>query len=258
MIFFSDLDGTLIRSAQRKREGDIVVEYKDGREITCISPESAAILAELNSIVPVTSRSIEQYKRIHIPGFSPKYAITDNGGNLLVDGVPDRGWAAWSASIAEKYADEFKECQAVLESDPDRSFEVRLVDGLFLFTKSDDPERTLMRLLIGLAEMKGELDLHNTGAKVYAVPKEINKGAAVKRFVDVMGLRGEKIVCAGDSVMDIPMLNIADIAIYPDDPELSLDGFSVHREELCEFTAKKAAELLNGSQCVSTYKYIKK
>ncbi len=246
MIFFSDLDGTLIRSAQRKREGDIIVEYKDDREITCISSESALILAELGSIVPVTSRSIEQYKRIHIPGFSPKYAITDNGGNLLIDGVPDEEWAKWSAETVQRYSSEMNKCRELLENDPDRSFEVRLVDGLFLFTKSNAPERTIERL--NAAETG--LNINGTGAKVYAIPKEIDKGAAVRRFADIFGKSGETIVCAGDSTMDVSMLEAADIAIYPEDLGLSLKGFSVGREELCEFTAKKVAELLQRSQCV--------
>lgn len=239
MMFFTDLDGTLIRSASRKRAGDIVIEHKDGIEITCISSKSAAVLSGLNGIVPVSSRSIEQYKRINIPGFAPKYALVDNGGNLLIDGVIDRDWSEWSNGIAEKRREELAVCSRLLEDDPDRSFEVRLVDGLFLFTKSDDPKRTLERL----KEAAVGLDLYNTGAKVYAIPNEINKGAAVQRLVDVLERRGERIVCAGDSVMDVPMLKIADIAVYPDDMGLEPHGFSCLREELCEFVVEKAAEL---------------
>lgn len=243
MIFFTDLDGTIIRSASRKREGDIVVEYKDGCEITCISSESAKRLAELSdtgSIIPITSRSIEQYKRIVIPGFMPRYAIADNGGNLLVNGVPDKEWAAWSSKIAEERGAELENCRILLEDDPDRSFEVRLVDGLFLFTKSGDPEQTLKRL----RKAAEGLELYNTGAKVYAIPKELNKGAAVQRLVGVLGRRGEKIVCAGDSVMDVPMLEIADIKVYPDDMGLETGGFTCPRGVFCEFVVNKAAEFL--------------
>lgn len=241
MIFFTDLDGTIIRSASRKREGDAAVEYKDGCEIACISSESARRLAELSekcSIIPVTSRSIEQYKRIVIPGFAPRYAVVDNGGNLLADGVPDKDWAAWSSKIAEKRGAELTACRKLLEDDPDRSFEVRLVDGLFLFTKSGDPERTLERLRAAAVG----LDLYNTGAKVYAIPKELNKGAAVQRLAEVLGRRGEKILCAGDSVMDVPMLKIADIKVYPEDMGLELGGVTCQRGKFCEFVVNKAAE----------------
>lgn len=237
MIFFTDLDGTVIRSSSKKRAGDIVVEYKDGCEITCISSESAEVLAGLSdSVIPVTSRSIEQYKRIDIPGFKPKYALVDNGGNLLVDGVPDRDWAEWSNGIAECRREELAACRLLLEDDPDRSFEVRLVDGLFLFTKSGAPERTLQCLRERLETAVVGLDLYGTGAKIYAIPKEINKGAAVRRLADMLGRNGERIVCAGDSVMDVPMLECADIAVYPDDMGLELHGFSCLRGEFCEFT----------------------
>ncbi len=244
MMFFTDMDGTVIRSVSRKRAGDINVEFKDGCAVTCISSECARRLAELadtGSIIPVTSRSIEQYKRIAIPGFAPRYAVVDNGGNLLVNGVTDKDWAEWSNGIAEECSTELAVCWKLLEDDPGRSFEVRLVDGLFLFTKSTEPERTLERL--GKADVG--LDLYNTGAKVYAIPKGLNKGAAVKRLVDVLGRRGEEIVCAGDSVMDIPMLEIADIKVFPDDMGLELNGVTCPRGEFCEFVVNKAAEYLH-------------
>lgn len=245
MIFFTDLDGTVIRSASKKRAGDIIVEYKDGCEITCISSEGAEMLAGLSdSVIPVTSRSIEQYKRINIPEFEPKYALVDNGGNLLVDGVVNEDWAEWSNGIAGRCRAELAACRLLLEDDPDRSFEVRLVDGLFLFTKSNSSERTLQCLGERLGAEAVRLVLYGTGAKVYAIPKEINKGAAVRRLVDVLGRSGERIVCAGDSVMDVSMLEIANIAVYPDDMGLELIGFSCPRGELCEFVVEKASELL--------------
>ena len=61
-LIFSDLDGTLIFSASRKQPGDIVCEYKDNREISCITKRQAELLPGL-AIVPVTTRSIEQYRR---------------------------------------------------------------------------------------------------------------------------------------------------------------------------------------------------
>lgn len=243
MIFFTDLDGTLIRSASKKRAGDIVVEYKDGAEITCVSSKSAENLARFGDIIPVTSRSIEQYKRIDIPGFRPRYALVDNGGSLLVDGVPDKAWSEWSGGIAEKHREKLKNCRRLLENDHDRSFEVRLVDGLFLFTKSNSPESTLKRL----CEADVGLALYNTGAKVYAIPKEFDKGAAVQRLADVLGRREDKMICAGDSVMDISMLKCADTAIYPDDMGLDLNGFSCPREEFCDFVVEKTMEITGGT-----------
>lgn len=239
MIFFTDLDGTIIRSASRKHTGDIVVEYKDGCEITCMPDKGLEMLLKIDLVIPVTSRSIEQYKRIEIPGFSPKYVITDNGGNLLVNGVPDDDWARWSREIANRYSSDITKCREILKNDPDRSFEIRLVDGLFLFTKSNDPQSTIERL----AATDTALSLYNTDAKVYAIPNEINKGAAAERLIDIIGARGERIVCAGDGEMDVPMLEIANIALYPDDLNFDLRGYSCPRGDMCEFTAETVLRL---------------
>lgn len=101
-LIFSDLDGTLIFSASRKQPGDIVCEYKDNREISCITKRQAELLPGL-AIIPVTTRSIEQYRRIRFPeGFSPEYALTDNGGTLLVNGVPDPEWARRTMRLVQE------------------------------------------------------------------------------------------------------------------------------------------------------------
>lgn len=101
-LIFSDLDGTLIFSASRKQPGDIVCEYKDNREISCITKRQAELLPGLE-IIPVTTRSIEQYRRIRFPeGFSPEYALTDNGGTLLVNGVPDPDWARRTMRLVQE------------------------------------------------------------------------------------------------------------------------------------------------------------
>lgn len=245
-ILFADLDGTIIRSARTKRVGDIVIEYKDGAEISCISEECAALLPKLN-FIPVTTRSVEQYKRISFPfGFSPKYAIIDNGGGLLVDGEVQPDHAKWAAGITHKCVGELARCRELLENDPDRSFEIRMVDGLFLFTKSDAPERTEERL--GAPQ---DCEFYCTGAKVYVIPRRLNKGEGAWRLLRRFNKDGSfsgRVICAGDSEMDIPLLNIADIAIFPEDMAQKDIRCAVRltskREGFCEFVVKTAAEIM--------------
>ena len=45
--------------------------------------------------VPVTTRTIEQYKRISLLKniIIPEYAIVSNGGNILINGETDSYWA---------------------------------------------------------------------------------------------------------------------------------------------------------------------
>ena len=88
-----------------------------------------------------------------------------------------------------------------------------LVDGMFLFTKSDSPAQSLERLRISAGE---RVKCFAVGAKLYAVPAEINKGGAAMRLKARIA-EGCRMVCAGDSPMDIPLLRFADTAVLPED-----------------------------------------
>lgn len=242
LILFSDLDGTLIFSAKRKQVGDIVIERKNGEEISCVTARQAELFPCLRNVIPVTTRSIEQYRRIEFArfGFASKYSLCDNGGTLLVDGEIDKEWARWSAEIFAECEDELSHFRELLENDPCRSFEVRLVDGLFLFTKSKEPPETLKYL------RNGELcEFFFTGEKVYIVPKKLSKGAAVKRLAERLELA--EFVAAGDSLMDLPMLNAASTAVFtnniPEDKVMAREKLSRPRAGFTEFVTELAAKL---------------
>lgn len=124
---------------------------------------------------------MNRFRRISIPGFRPEYALADNGGTLLVNGIPDPDWTADSMRFVRESARELADCRRVLESDPCRCFEIRMVDGMFLFTKSGDPESTVEKL----SEAAGErVRCYSTGSKVYALPAGLCKGAAAARLAE--------------------------------------------------------------------------
>lgn len=240
-ILFSDLDGTLIFSAARKQVGDIVIERKDGREISCITERQAELFSKLKNVIPVTTRSVEQYRRIEFAryGFSPRFTLCANGGVLLVDGKPDAEWSKWSGRIYRECEAELLKFRERLDSDPHRSFEVRLVDGLFLFTKSAEPEETLRHL------GDGELcESFFTGEKVYAVPRKLSKGAAVKRLAKRLEL--SEFAAAGDSLMDLSMLNAADAAVFtsniPENMVTAREKFIRPCERFSEFVTEFAGK----------------
>ena len=67
IVFASDLDNTLLYSRSHKREGDICVEHIAGRAHGFMTPLTVERLREVSQklcLIPVTTRSIEQYKRI--------------------------------------------------------------------------------------------------------------------------------------------------------------------------------------------------
>lgn len=212
-LFFSDLDNTLIYSYKRDiGEGKQCVEVYEGREISFMSGHSMKLLREVRRqvcFVPVTTRTEEQYRRILIA--PPEYALVCNGGVLLVDGEPERAWYSKSLRLAREAAGQLLLAARALERDADVSFEVRDIGGLFLFTKSRNPEKS-MAGLARVLDLK-RVDIFRNGEKLYVLPKRLHKGTALLRLKERLG--GTFSFAAGDSLFDVPMLREADFAFAP-------------------------------------------
>lgn len=255
MILHLDLDNTLIYSVRReigKRKK--CVEYYRGRCVSYMTERTAELLKKLpESVLPVptTTRTTEQYGRIDL-GIGPlRYALVCNGGVLLADGVKDGEWYEESLRLAAVSAEERGLARRILSEDADRTFEIRDVGGLFLFTKSANPEKTACVLREKLDS--GLVDVATNGAKVYVVPVTLDKGTAVRRFRRWIAARdfrrGERVFAAGDSIFDLSMLREADMAFAPREmagmPGLRedavvMDGTHVFSEDLLEFVLKRA------------------
>lgn len=211
MLFLSDLDRTLIFSYKRLTEDNVCVEEKEGKKLSFMTPVSAKLLCEISEkvkFIPVTTRSLEQFERIKFPSGIPRLAVCDNGGNLLINGVPDPVWRKRAEEHILPAMAEMERIKSYWDSLEDVYFEVRLVDGTFIFTKSHTPLETLRLTAEKLCPE--ETDLFDNGDKIYAVPKGINKGAALQWLRERFG---EEIIAAGDSLFDREMLQKSDIAI---------------------------------------------
>jgi hypothetical protein len=215
MIFYSDLDNTLIYSYKHDIGTDkICVEHYQGREISYMTEKSYALLKKTAAhmlFVPVTTRTVEQYERINFGMGILPYALVCNGGVLLKDGKKDERWLAESKELAAPAREELLRGIRLLEQDSSRSMEIREIEEMFLFTKSAAPKITVERLQ---RELKPQFtEIFQNGEKVYLVPKALNKGTAAVRFGKSIGEKN--IIAAGDSGFDIPMLELADIAFFP-------------------------------------------
>lgn len=221
-VFYTDLDNTIIYSYQRDIGRDkMCVEIYEGREISFITRKTASLLSEISAhmlLVPTTTRTIEQYHRIKLPVSAPPYALVCNGGVLLIEGKECGDWYRDSMELAAGCQSDMREAEKILCNDPDVDFEVRNIKELFLFTKSVKPQETAKRLKMGLDG--GHTDVFQNGKKVYVVPKQLNKGLAVRRLQEKLRVDGiisqdSRIIAAGDSEFDIPMLAAADMAVAP-------------------------------------------
>lgn len=244
-IFASDLDNTLLFSHKHALDDDLCVEYLDGKPQGYLPPGAPACLEALMAralFIPVTSRSVEQYRRICFPRrCRPQYAVTTNGGLLLADGEIDPDWRRDSLRAIRPWRAALEEMLAALEERcPAGRF--RLVDGMFAFAACGDPleARALQARLAG----DTGLDVAVSGRKVYCFPPPLNKGAAVRRLRQRFG--AERVICAGDSPIDRPMLEQADVAIVPREDLAA--GLPRRRRLLCgpeerfsEFVLRQAA-----------------
>ena len=209
-ILACDLDSTLIHSHKKFRDGDICVELYDGREQNFISPRALDLLKQIAAqilFVPITTRSIEQYQRIFwAEGFCPRYAVVANGAYLL-DGDKSEKFLR---DVVEPHADELEALREKFSSAEE--FDIcRIVDENFLYLRCRDDldAEKISRNLQTLTN----LPVQHTGKKIYFFPPKLNKGEALRGLIKKFS--PTKIFAAGDSEIDLPMLELADVAFAP-------------------------------------------
>ncbi|WP_371872594.1 HAD family hydrolase [Streptomyces pacificus] len=250
----SDLDRTLIYSAAALQltvpdplaPRLLCVEVYESKPLSYMTEAAAALLGELVGdavFVPATTRTRRQYARIRLPGPAPRYAICANGGHLLVDGESDRDW---QRAVAARLADE---CASLAEvrahlldaADPAWLLKERVAEDLFAYLVV---ERSLLpedwtRELSAWAETKG-WTVSLQGRKVYAVPKPLTKSAAVRELVRRTG--AERVLAAGDSLLDADLLLTADHAWRPGHGELADTGWAPQQVTALEEQGVAAGE----------------
>ena len=224
ILFACDLDNTLIHSYKHKADGDICIEIYNGREQSFISNRTVELLKEIAGkilFIPVTTRSIEQYNRIEwLEGTTPEFAVVSNGANLLQSGNIDLNW---QKDFYQNICPYENELQRQLERfSQDKNFIIcRIVDGSFLFLKCSDGA-DIKKVA---EEIQGSTNLvvEYNGRKIYLFPPKLNKGAALLKLKEIF--KPAKTFAAGDRSIDIPMLNVADIAFVHRNLKLNHNNF---------------------------------
>jgi len=215
MILNVDLDNTLIYSYKHDiGSNKINVEMYHDREISYVTERTYELLRKLKKeimIVPTSTRTMEQYQRIDLRAGEFPYALVCNGGILLTDGKVEEKWYRESLKMISESVPALHTAWKLLEADPRRTFELRFIEELFLFTKCNEPENVVRELKEQLDD--SSVDVFHNGEKVYVVPVNLSKGIAVERFRKY--INADMVIAAGDSEFDISMLKAADIGIAP-------------------------------------------
>ncbi|RFA23559.1 HAD family hydrolase [Subtercola boreus] len=251
-----DLDRTLIYSAKAfwletpdpLAPRIVVAELYNGVPISFLTRASEDLLLALRALaefVPVTTRTVAQYQRVQLPGAVPSFAVTSNGGVILVDGVPD---AAWGAAVRHRLSEEaapIGEVTALLADHSAAAWITKLnnAENLFVYAIVD---RELMPAA-WLAALEARcLGLGWTvsvqGRKLYCVPNPVTKSAAVAEVRRRLG--AARVLAAGDSLLDAPMLEQADLAFRPAHGELHDAGFTAPNLTVTAATGILAGEEL--------------
>ena len=252
-LIATDLDRTLIYSGRARRLGPdvaatVCVERHDGAPSAFMTAAAAGLLARLAArepVVPVTTRTEEQYRRVRLPGPPPRYAVVANGGVLLVDGEPDR---AWSQRVAAALADtvplgEVWE-QLAHVCRPEFTAALRNAAGLFCYAVVR-PARLPAGFVTDLAGWAAERGWRTSlqGRKLYWVPERLTKSAAVAE-VAARAAAG-RVLAAGDSLLDVDLLLAAERGVHPRHGELHEQGWSAPT-----VSCTAAAGLLAGEEVV--------
>ncbi len=252
MIVCTDLDRTLIYSADaldlRVPDAEaprlLCVEVYRGAPLSYLTEAAAELLRDLQVravVVPVTTRTPEQFARVRLPGPPPRYAIASNGGHLLVDGVPD---ATWTAQMTAR----LRGCAPLAEVDAHLRatagpfvLALRAAGDLFVYAavaRAALPVGWVDALAAWCAPRGWTVSLQ--GRKVYAVPRPLTKAAAA---VELRGrLGGGALLAAGDSLLDADLLDVADAAIRPAHGELAEAGFTRDHLTVTDTTGVRAGE----------------
>lgn len=233
MIFASDLDQTLIYSPKSFRliPGQPIpavssIEIYEGREISFMADSAIARLQKIasqNIFVPVTTRTIDQYQRISLfrENLIPAYGVVSNGGNIIVDGVVDHIWQIQVALNMDQLCLCAEDMLASLNELCHESWagSMRMADGLFYYCiveRDKVPLNEIESFALWARQQQWNVSLQ--GRKLYVVPQVVNKWTAVAYIRDV--LQKKVVIAAGDSLLDLCMLEQADYAIAPCHGEL--------------------------------------
>ncbi|MDQ2757080.1 MAG: HAD family hydrolase [Actinomycetota bacterium] len=259
VVAFSDLDRTLIYSRSAVEAlGDpaevhatTCVEVYDGSPQSFVAARAVptlVALARTGRLVPTTTRTVEQFLRVRLPGPPPRYAICANGGHLLVDGAVDedhhqdvvRRLDATSAPLREVLG-QIARLTAEASAQPPFVERVRVASGLFCYLIVDRPRlpRAWLEQLEGVAA-RASWGVSLQGRKLYVVPTSLTKSDTAAEVLRRTG--ATSAVAAGDSLLDADLLEWAAAGIRPGHGELADSGWRRRHVEVTSSTGVRAGE----------------
>ncbi|MGN7478738.1 HAD family hydrolase [Solibacillus silvestris] len=229
-LFTSDLDRTLIfskRTIQSAMENCLCIEQLEEREISYINASIEQLLQQIHHhmhFVPVTTRSVAQYERITLfqQAVVPEAAIVANGGIIFRNGQIDPVWQQHIEQQLTMLPLSLEQIGGIFSKQLSANYFLRhhIIDDLY-YCFIVDPETADLNEIRHLNEALQQYEWHGylQGRKFYILPKFLTKGAAVQYIKSLRHY--DRHFAAGDSLMDMSMLQLADHYFVPLHGELT-------------------------------------
>lgn len=184
-------------------------------------------LTKLATVVAVTARSNKQFKRLVLPPESKiDYFVCSNGLEVTTPQGYDDEWEAELRQIVADSSIPLDNLKTLVFNSPTLEGLVPTKDkgNLVLSAHVPDdgvPEVFLDAMTKLLAGTGYGCSLQ--GAKINLYPLELSKDKGLRKVFEHMGGEPELLIVAGDSMMDIPIMSMAQKCYYPADGEIPLN-----------------------------------
>ena len=208
ILFATDLDNTLIYSHKRVYSDDICVERYKNEEFSFMPKTTYHRLYTLSDqidIMPVTTRSKEQYQRLRLPPYI-EYALVANGSMRL-----HKKQVVHNEVIANISENPLGILMGILEKEKNRrnALSARIENASFIYF-TYETEQIAQQAYVEMSILYENMIVVRSGRKVYILMPWATKGNISDMRKDY-----DCIIAAGDSPLDIPLLQQADYAIVP-------------------------------------------
>ncbi|MEO9329510.1 HAD family hydrolase [Gordonia aurantiaca] len=237
--------------AEQFADLDVVcVEIYRGGPLSYMTTTGVELLTRLADevpVVPTTTRTPEQYRRIALPARF-RYAVASNGGRILVDGEDDPDWRRGVEREVRASGADLDEVLSALRGRVDDSWvrSLRTADDLFcyLVVEPDGQPASFLSDWQEWCSARG-WTASQQGRKIYATPRSLTKSSAVaevrRRLIDDEVLAADaELYAAGDGRLDADLLRYADHAIRPRHGELEALGWTAPGLTVTEQTGARA------------------
>lgn len=232
-IALVDLDDTLFQTL-RKCPPDLAEDRltalgyaKDGSPLSYATPRQMAFLgwlAETTHLVPVTARSLDALRRVHIPFTA---AVCAHGGVILDEtGELDAEWAARMRTASQADAATLDALAAAVAGP---ALNVRVLTEadtpLYVLAKHADADAEALFAAVDAAvpSLPAGWTDHRNGNNVALMPPWLGKANAVAHILP--GLRARfpdaPAIGIGDSLTDAPFMALCDFAMLPTGSQLA-------------------------------------